>query len=140
MKLILNKVDNDENVTINYIEMNNEVEGIISYLNNHCLVGYIDDDIYNIEFKKIYYFEAIDNKVFIYTKDNCYTTKKKLYEIEDLNINNFVRISKSVIINIRKIDHVKADISGKLITTLINGEKIIISRKYKNLFKKRLGM
>lgn len=140
MKLILNKVQSDENVTINYVEMNDEVEGLISYINNYTLVGYIDEDIYNIELKKIYYIEAIDNKVFIYTKNNCYITKKKLYEIEELKINNFVRISKSIIVNIKKIDHVKADISGKLITTLINGEKIIISRKYKNSFKERIGM
>lgn len=140
MKLILNKVQSDENVTINYVEMNDEVEGLISYINNYSLVGYIDEDIYNIELKKIYYIEAIDNKVFIYTKNNCYITKKKLYEIEELKINNFVRISKSIIVNIKKIDHVKADISGKLITTLINGEKINISRKYKNSFKERIGM
>ena len=70
MKLILNKVQSDENVTINYVEMNDEVEGLISYINNYSLVGYIDEDIYNIELKKIYYIEAIDNKVFIYTKNN----------------------------------------------------------------------
>ncbi len=140
MKLVLNKVENDENVTINYIEMNKEIEGIISYINNSTIVGYINDEIFNIELKRIYYFEAIDNKVFFYTKDKCYEAKVKLYEIDNLNINSYLRISKSIILNIRKIDHVNGDLSGRLLATLINGEKIIISRKYKNIFKERIGL
>lgn len=140
MKLILNKVLDDENITINYIKLNDEINGIISYINNSNIVGYLNNTAYNIELKNIYYFEGVDNKNFIYTKDNCYECKYKLYEIEDLKLNSFVRISKSIILNIKKISKVKGDLSGRLEATLKNDEKIIISRKYKALLKERLGL
>lgn len=140
MKLILNKVEEDENVTINYIKLNDEINGIISYINNSNIVGYIGSEAYNIDLKNIYYFEGIDNKNFIYTKDNCYECRYKLYELEDLKLNTFIRISKSIILNIKKISKVKGDLSGRLEATLKNNEKIIISRKYKSILKERLGL
>lgn len=88
----------------------------------------------------IYYVESVDKKTFIYTKDECYETKKRLYELEEeLNI-NFLRCSKAMIINIRKIRSVKADYNGRMNAQLLNGEMIVISRSYVKDLKRRLGL
>ena len=99
-----------------------------------------DGKTYLCKMDAIYYVESFDKKTFIYTKDECYETKKRLYELEEeLNI-NFLRCSKAMIINIRKIRSVKADYNGRMNAQLLNGEVIVISRSYVKDLKRRLGL
>lgn len=88
----------------------------------------------------IYYIESVDKRSYVYTKDNCYETKYRLYELEDMLGGYFVRCSKSMIVNMRKIQSVKSDIGGRLETSLLNGEQIIISRSYVKEIKRRLEL
>lgn len=142
MKLLLKQIQdiNDERVTIEYVELTEEIKGIMSLINDKTIIGYKDDEKIIVALKDVYYIETIDNKLFIYLKNDCLEGKMKLYEFEDLGFKSLLRISKSLIINIRKIKSVKPDISGRLEATLLNGEKILISRKYKKELKERLGM
>ncbi len=78
----------------------------------------------------------MDNKTFIYTSKECYETARKLYEFEELlKERNFLRISKSVVINIMKVESIKPALNGRFSCRLLNGEEVIISRKYVNPFK-----
>ena len=89
----------------------------------------------------ILYFDATDNHVFAYTKDNCFETRKKLFEIEELfSESSFLRISKNAIVNIKAIDHLSPEFNGRFIASLKNGENIIISRGYVPELKKKLGI
>lgn len=88
----------------------------------------------------IYYAESVDKRTYIYTRDNCYETKYRLYELEELLSGLFVRCSKAMIINLRKIKSVKSDLGGRLETTLLNDEQIIISRSYVKEIKRRLDL
>lgn len=88
----------------------------------------------------IYYAESVDKKTFIYTKDECYQSKKRLYELEDELNRNFIRCSKAMIVNIKKIKFVKSDYNGRMNAQLLNGEIIVISRSYVKDLKKRLGL
>lgn len=99
-----------------------------------------DGRTYFCKMDAIYYAESVDKKTFIYTKDECYQTKKRLYELEEeLNI-NFLRCSKAMIVNIKKIKFVKSDYNGRMNAQLLNGETIVISRSYVKDLKKRLGL
>lgn len=99
-----------------------------------------DGRTYFCKMDAIYYAESVDKKTFIYTKDECYQTKKRLYELEEeLNI-NFLRCSKAMIVNIKKIKFVKSDYNGRMNAQLLNGEIIVISRSYVKDLKKRLGL
>ena len=67
---------------------------------------------------------------------NCYETTRKLYEFEELlKGRSFLRISKSVVLNIMKVDSIKPALNGRFSCILRNGEEVIISRKYVNPFK-----
>lgn len=105
------------------------------------LTGYIDDKIMKLSLKEIYYFEAVDNKVFSYTAKETYEVHKKLYEIEQaFEHTDFLRISKSVIVNVAKIAYVKPIFNGRFEAKLKNDEKVIVSRQYVADLKKKLGI
>ena len=94
-----------------------------------------------IDPSNVYYFEGVDNKVFLYCKQNVYETKLKLYEIEEEYKNtDFFRASKSVILNVAKIKSISPAYSGRFEAQLFNGEVVVISRQYVPELKKKLGM
>lgn len=100
-----------------------------------------NDKIRQIDAADIYYFEAVDNKVFLYLERDVFETRYKLYEIEQEYANtDFFRASKSVIINLSKVKQFAPDFGGRFEAQMMNGEKLIISRQYVPTLKKRLGM
>ncbi len=105
------------------------------------IIGTMDSQIHIIHPKDVFYFESVDNKVFIYCEKNVYESKLKLYEIEAEYENwDFFRASKSTILNIAKIKYVSPVFYGKFEAHLLSGEKVFISRQYVPVFKKKLGL
>lgn len=108
---------------------------------DHKLTGYVDEKIVMLSPKNIYYFESVDNKVFAYTDKGVYEVRKKLYEIEsEYSYTDFLRISKSAIVNVSKIAYLKPIFNGRFEAKLKNNEKIIISRQYVLDLKQKLGI
>lgn len=105
------------------------------------LTAYSDDGITLVDPRDVFYFEAVDNRVFAYCEKQVYEVRKKLYELEaDLADTDFLRISKSAIVDLSKVLHLSAAFNGRLEAKLKNGEKIIISRQYVPSLKKKLGL
>ena len=141
-------IDYDSSITeteihIKCTSLNEQIENFISELclNNSKMVGYIDDEAFFIPLSEILYLEAVDSKTFFYTKDNFYRSKSTLIVLEE-NLKNttFSRISKTAIANLKKLISIKKADNSKLIATFINGEKIIVSRKYVDEIKRKLGV
>ena len=105
------------------------------------IVGKKDGEKVFINLKDIYYFEAVDNRVFAYTKDLVYEVN---YRIQDINVLFgklfFIQISRTIVINIDIIEKVSTLVNGRILAVLINGEKQIISRAYAHEFKNKLMM
>jgi DNA-binding LytR/AlgR family response regulator len=145
MKIIIEecKPGEEDQIIIRCKEMDENILKVISELKmgQRKLTGMRDGIITMIEPANVYYFEGVDNKVFIYCKQNVYETKRKLYEIEEEYDNtNFFRASKSVILNVTKIKSVSPAYSGRFEALLFNGEKVVISRQYVPELKKKLGL
>ncbi len=103
------------------------------------LTGYTEDKIVKLIPKEIFYFESVDNKVFAYTANGVYEIHKKLYELEDEYGNSdFMRVSKSSIVNLAKIAYIRPIFNGRFEAKLKNNEKMIISRQYVADLKKKL--
>ena len=98
------------------------------------------EHIYEIPVVDIFYIESVDKKTFVYTKQGCYDTKYRLYELEVMLGGYFMRCSKSMIINLKKVRNVKSQISGRIDATLLNDEVVVISRGYVKEVKRRLGI
>lgn len=90
--------------------------------------------------QSIYYIESVDKKTFLYTRNDCYECKLRLYELEEMLSHYFIRCSKAMIVNLRKVKSVKSEMGGRMNASLLNGESIIISRSYVKDVKGRLGL
>jgi len=99
-----------------------------------------DGETHLFDTAAIYYIESVDKRTFVYSKDDCFESKQRLYELEETLGAYFLRISKSMIVNLKKINGVKSDLSGRMEATMLNGEKIVISRSYVKEIKRRLDL
>lgn len=145
MKIIIEecKPGEEDQIIIRCREMDENLLKVISELKagQKKLTGIKDGVITMIDPANVYYFEGVDNKVFLYCKQNVYETKQRLYEIEEeFRDTNFFRASKSVILNMKKIKSITPAYSGRFEALLFNGEKVVISRQYVPELKKRLGL
>ncbi|NLE25847.1 MAG: LytTR family transcriptional regulator [Clostridiaceae bacterium] len=133
----------EEEVIIRCHQVDDEIIQIMNRLKSKTvtLVGYDGDIIYRIKPNDIFYIEAVEGKVFIYCRDRVYESKQKLYELEQIcGSKRFFRASKSLIINITKISHIKPSISGRFEAGMENGETIVVSRQYVPVLKSMLGL
>ena len=144
MKIVIEEPkDGDEDEII--VRCRNISPEIIQMLNKlkpqELLIAHIDNEVHRLHPSDIYYIEAVNNKTFLYGEVLVYESKHKLYELEEtLQNNDFLRVSKSTIINLSKLKSFSPAISGRLEATLINGERIIISRQYVGILKMRIGV
>lgn len=76
----------------------------------------------------------------VYTRTKRFDSGRRLYEFEDMLGVSFMRISKSVLINLQYLECVEPTLGGLMMVTLKNGCKECISRKYLPAFKKYLGL
>ncbi|WP_228725136.1 LytTR family DNA-binding domain-containing protein [Caproicibacter fermentans] len=136
------KEGEEEQILIRCREMSPEILRAISiFKSQDAMVAYEGNEIYRIKPSDIYYIEVVDNKTFVYEKKKVYESKQKLYELEEaLSAGNFLRASKSVLLNLMKIRSLSPAFSGRFEALLDNGEKVVISRQYIGDLKKRLGI
>ena len=141
----INENGSEIEIYIKCAKMTEEIEMIVAQLRlmgkQKTVTGNYNGEIYFLDYKDVIYFDTTDRKTFIYTADRVYETPLKLYQLEDmLKGTSFIRASKSMILNIRKINSIGRTFSGKMIATLENGEKAEISRNYVPLLKEKLGI
>lgn len=80
-------------------------------------------------------------KIFAVTEKGQYVLRIRLYELEErLDDRQFVRISNSEIINLRKVDHFDLSFTGTICVSLSNGTTTYASRRYVSRIKKILGI
>ena len=133
----------DTEIQISCRSLTPEIEKIIATLRmiNQQIMVEKEQETYLLDVTKIMYIEAVDRKTFVYTENNCYESKLKLYEMEErLEETGFFRVSKSCLVHLRHIRSLKNDMDRKLRLTLENGEKLIVSRQYADEMKRRLGV
>lgn len=97
-------------------------------------------DIALLELSEIFMFRVEEKQVNVYTESSRYLIKKPLYQVEESLNSDFVRISKTTIVNLRKIKRVAPSLKGMMFIELKNGLKDNISRKYLPEFKQALDL
>lgn len=89
----------------------------------------------------VLYIDTVDRTTFLYTADGVYETALRLYMLEERLAGwDFLRVSKSVIINFDHIRSLRPDFGGRMRLTMSNGEVVIASRQYVPAIKSRLGL
>ena len=135
MKVILKQISDkaDECLIIECVEVTPDVESIRSYAltKGTTLTGSVEERIYQFNLSDVFYFEAVDERVFAYTKNRTLELKIRLYDLENAYADkHFIRCSKSFVVNLIKIEYISPILNGRFMAHMKNGEKIIISRQY----------
>ena len=133
----------DTEIIVSCGSLTPEIEKIVATLRilDQQMMVSKDGESYILDVSKIAYAESVDRKTFIYTVNDCFESRLKLYEIEEqLCRSGFIRASKSCLVRIGFIRSLKNEINHKLRLTLENGEQLIVSRQYADELKKRLGV
>lgn len=99
-----------------------------------------NEKIVLLEPNEIFMVRVENSETVIYCQDRQYISKRRLYEILTQLGRDFMQISKSTIVNLKKIDCVEPSISGMMRLCLKNGQSDYISRKYLPEFKRYLGL
>ena len=131
-----------DSVTISVKCMTDNITKAINLLKSpDNLTVYLDGQALMLPITDVFYAESVDFKTFVYAVKTVYQSKLKLYEIEEALSNGyFLRISKQVVVNITKIKSVAPAGDSRFMATLINGEKVLISRQYVPALKERFGL
>ena len=142
MRYTINQINKGEDeLILNYKEKNPEVDAVLLFMDKRQrkLIGRKNDETIVFTPEEILYVEKVDNKTFVYTDDNEIQVDMSLYSIElFLDDESYFRCSKSMIINVNKVEKLKSMPSNRIDATLVSGEHIIISRTYASDFRKLL--
>lgn len=143
MKIKITEIEKEkpELLEIYCHEIGDEVREIVTFVKSRQgqLTGIIEGTQYEIPVSDIFYIEAVDNKCFLYGREKVYESRLKLYELEsELQSRYFLRISKSMLINLMTIRSIKPALNGRMTAVLQTDEQVIISRKYVPELKKAL--
>lgn len=146
VEVILSQDDEEPRVQIYTKTMNEELSQLVELLIKQevakpsNIIGLLDDVEYILKLDDIYYFEANGNTIIAVHKDNRYKIGMRLYEVERVApTQQFMRISKSIIININKIYTIERSFGTPSLITLQNNKgTVLASSQYVKQLKKRL--
>lgn len=132
-KILILTADMTEDVNLILNKLSENTPQVISGCKNEKIEVIEQEDLIRIY--------AGSGKVFAVTEKGEYTVRFRLYEIEKrLNHNQFVRISNSEIINLKKVNNFDLSFTGTIRVELTNGTAAYVSRRYVSKIKKILGI
>ncbi|MDO4308706.1 MAG: LytTR family DNA-binding domain-containing protein [Eubacteriales bacterium] len=132
-KIIILTAAMTEDVTMIIDKLSKETPQIISGSKNEKIEVIEQGDLVRVY--------ANAGKVFAVTDKGEYTIRLRLYEMEErLNSNQFVRISNSEIINLKKVKNFDLSFTGTICVELVNGTTTYVSRRYVSKIKTILNM
>lgn len=121
-----------------------EINSILAGLSEkppQMISGAKNDKIEIIEQDDLIRIYANAGRVFAVTSHGEYVLRLRLYEAEErLNPKQFIRISNSEIINLKKVKNFDLRVTGTICVRLANDTTTYVSRRYVPVIKKILGV
>lgn len=145
VKIEIDPTLNEPHAQLNIPKLTPSLETIVKILENEgqktSLTGTKDGKIYLLDPQTVEIIRAEGRDLILYNREKeAFVVTKPLYELQTFLPDDFVRVSKSAIVNIHFIDHVRASFNGTMEMVMKNGVETIITRSYRSAFKKRLGV
>ena len=142
------RIEIDENleedeVTIKCKEINQTIKRVQQSISSANLIPklifYKNDTEYYLNINDILFFVTSENSVEAHTEKEVYKIKYRLYELEEMLPNNFVRVSKSTILNVNQIYSINRNLtSSSLVQFYKSYKQVYVSRNYNKILKQRL--
>jgi DNA-binding LytR/AlgR family response regulator len=96
------------------------------------------ETIYYINYQQLLFFETNGRFIQAHTRSDVYETHFKLYELEKLLPSNFMRVSKSTILNLDQIYGLTHSLTNNLVEFQNTYKQVYVSRKYFKKLKEKL--
>jgi len=134
----------DDEITIRCRELNNEIlnlqMALTDILSQKTKITFYKNNIeYYISLDNILFFETEEISINAHTLDNIYEVKYKLYELEEFLPKNFIRVSKSTILNVNHIYSITRNLTSSSLVQFQNThKKVYVSRHYYKILKSNL--
>ena len=117
------------------------VEDISAYVNEGIIGTDFRGEKVMIPMRDILRFYTENQKVMVQDGKGIYSTQEKLYELEEsLDEGQFFRISKSEIVNLKKIRRLDMSVTGTIKVILSDGTETYTSRRNVTRLKQCLGI
>jgi len=126
---------------LHYDKIDDETKELISRLDTTLsnVEGSCEEKHVSVPVTEVLYFETVDRKTFAYTDKMCIEMRLTLNNVLDMYSDaGLIRISRSAVVNVYKIDHLQGDLNMRTVIFLKNGEKLIMNRGYKKEFLSEL--
>lgn len=120
-------------------ELVKDIQALVSG-KSQTLIGYTDNEAVVIEPSQTECFIVESNKVFALTGKDKYRLKERLYQLESILPDSFIKINQSCICNIKMIKKFDVSISGALTVIFKSGYRDYVSRRNVKTVKERLGI
>lgn len=137
--------DGDEEIIIrckSYDEKIGRIQSAIESLSKgrRTIALNVGNQEFFVPVSDILYFETFDGKVCAHTADNAFVAPYKLFELENILPASFIRISKSSIANVMRINSLSRELVGNgEITFSGSDKKIYFSRAYYKALRDRIN-
>ncbi len=120
-------------------ELIDEIERIITGESNE-IIGYRERESEKLSIGDIECFTVEDNKVFALTSCGKYSVKQRLYQLEELYKNDFIKINQSCLANLKAVKKFNTSLTGSLMVIFKSGYTDYVSRRNFKKVKERLGL
>ena len=102
-------------------------------------VFYKGDTEFYMPLNEVLFMETDGNAIQVHTRDDIYQTRYKLYELEELLPGQFMRVSKSAILNTSHVYSITKNLSSSSVVQFRNTHKqVYVSRGYYKALKEKL--
>lgn len=127
----------EDHIDIYYQKKTREIQEIIGLLQKHStkLLGRVEEKEVIFSLQQVYYFESVDKKTYACLEKKVIQVDTRLQDIEAVYRSyGFIRINKSMIVNVYKIASLQPALNMRSLAVLENGERLQINRSYKQSF------
>ena len=135
----------EDEVTIRCGRVDDTIQKIHQYILEQTqspvkLTFYKDNQEFYFPLADVLFFETEGERIYAHTLDDAFRIKYRLYELEELLPKNFVRASKSSIVNTRQIYSVTRNLTASSLIKFAGSHKqVYVSRNYYNEMRQRLN-
>lgn len=133
--------DREEEIIL-HLHEHKELEGRIAELIEEGareLIGYRDKEIARLSPSEVDLFCVELGRTVARSKGKSYRVDYRLYELEAILGDDFVKINQSCIANIKSIERFDASLSGSLLVIFKDGSRDYVSRRQLKHVKERIG-
>lgn len=130
-------------ITVRYAQMDARLASLLEQIRLYgfSVTGLRDGRSYQVPLDEVLYIETVEEKTFLYRSGDVLECQSRLYELEEqLRGTSFVRVSRSCLLNLRRLESVSPQFDGRFEARMENGETVVINRHYVKGFKQRFGL